>query len=109
MDSDGRIDELIPIWIEAGINCCNPIEIAAGNDIVALRRQFGKRMAYLGAIDKRAIAAGGTAIEREIARAADVVKDGGYIPSCDHGVPPDISWKNFVHYSRLLAKICGWL
>ena len=34
MDSDGFIGELIPIWIESGINVCDPIEVAAGNDIV---------------------------------------------------------------------------
>ena len=34
MDSDGYCGELIPIWIEAGINACYPVEVAAGNDIV---------------------------------------------------------------------------
>jgi len=45
LDSDGYIAELIPIWIEADINCCVPIEVAAGNDIVEYRRTFGKKMA----------------------------------------------------------------
>ena len=27
----------------------------------------------------------------------------------DHGVPPDISWPNFVEYTRLLAELTGWL
>jgi len=109
MDSDGRVDELIPIWIESGINACDPIEAAAGNDIVAFRRQFGRKMAYKGGVDKRAIAKGGEAIEAELRRIAPVVADGGYIPGCDHGVPPDISWPNFVHYARLLARLTGWL
>ncbi len=38
-----------------------------------------------------------------------LLKDGGFIPSCDHGVPPDISWPDFIEYSRLLAKLTGWL
>ena len=59
MDSDGYIAHLIPIWIEAGINVCDPIEVAAGNDIVAFREQFGRQMAYIGGIDKRAMADGG--------------------------------------------------
>ena len=33
VDSDGFIGELIPIWMEAGVNACDPIEVAAGNDI----------------------------------------------------------------------------
>ena len=109
MDSDGHVGELIPIWIESGINACDPIEVAAGNDIVAFRRAFGRSMAYKGGVDKRAIARGGDAIAAELERIRPVAEDSGYIPSCDHGVPPDISWPNFVHYSRLLARLTGWL
>ena len=108
-DSDGFIGELIPLWIEAGINVCDPIEVAAGNDIAAFRKQFGKNMAYHGGVDKRAMAKGGTIIEQEIERLRPVIEDGGYIPSCDHGVPPDVSWPDYVHYVRCLAKATGWL
>jgi uroporphyrinogen decarboxylase len=109
MDSDGYIGELIPIWIESGINVCDPIEVAAGNDLVAYRREFGQRMAYRGGIDKRAIAAGGETMRAEVKRVVPpLLEEGGFIPSCDHGVPSDISWPNFVDYSRLLAELCGW-
>ena len=109
IDSDGYIGELIPIWIEAGINVCCPIEVAAGNDIVAFRKQFGKNMAFTGGVDKRAMAKGGKVIEAEIERLMPVIKSGGYIPSCDHGVPPDVSWQDYVYYTKLLAKATGWL
>lgn len=110
MDSDGYIDDLIPIWIDAGFNVCDPIEAAAGNDIIRFREKYGRRMGYRGGIDKRAIAAGGKVMEREVLRVVPpLLKDGGFIPGCDHGVPPDISWPNYVDYSRLLAKLCGWL
>jgi uroporphyrinogen decarboxylase len=110
MDSDGYIAELIPIWIEVGINCCDPIEVAAGNDIIEYRRIHGRAMAYTGGVDKRAIARGGKAMEAEVMRVVPpLLKDGGYIPGCDHGVPPDISWPDFVGYARLLAKLTGWL
>ena len=109
MDSDGYIGQLIPIWIEAGINVCDPIEVAAGNDIVAFRRQFGRRMAYKGGVDKRIMAAGGQAIVDEIDRLKPVLQSGGYIPSCDHGIPSDVSWPNFVRYTGLLAQATGWL
>ncbi len=110
MDSDGDISELIPVWLESGFNVCNPIEVAAGNDIVAFRRRFGRRMAYHGGIDKRAIAAGGEAMRAEVLRVVPpLFEEGGYIPGCDHGVPPDISWPNFIAYTRLLAELTGWL
>jgi len=38
-----------------------------------------------------------------------LLKEGGYIPGCDHGVPPDISWPNFIEYTRLLAQLTGWI
>jgi hypothetical protein len=109
IDSDGFIGELIPLWIEAGVNACDPIEVAAHCDIVAFREAFGHRMAYRGGVDKRCIARGGQAIRDELKRLEPVVRDGGYIPSCDHGVPHDVSWDAFVDYGRLLAQLTGWL
>ena len=109
MDSDGFIGELIPLWIESGINVCDPIEVAAHNDINDFRCRFGHEMAYKGGIDKRAMAKGGQVIRDELKRIEPVVKDGGFIPGCDHGVPADVSWPDFVDYSRLLAQMTGWL
>ncbi len=110
MDSDGEISELIPIWIDSGLNVCDPIEVAAGNDIVAFRKRFGRKMAYRGGIDKRALAAGGQTMRDELNRVIPpLFEQGGYLPSCDHGVPPDISWPNFIEYTRLLAQMTDWL
>jgi uroporphyrinogen-III decarboxylase len=109
MDSDGKVDELIPIWIEAGINLCDPIEVAAGNDINQYRKTFGRKIAFRQGVDKRRMAKGGKVIEDELARIAPVVRDGGFIPGCDHGVPHDISWKDFIHYGKCLAELTGWL
>lgn len=109
MDSDGFIGELIPLWIDAGIHACDPIEVAAHNDIVEFRERFGKKMAYRGGVDKRAMAAGGETLEEELARIKPVVDSGGYIPSCDHGIPADVSWPNYLQYVQGLARMTGWL
>ena len=109
IDSDGYIGELIPIWIESGVNCCDPIEVAAHCDINAFRRKFGHQMAYRGGVDKRCMAKGGQVIIDELKRIEPVIRDGGFIPSCDHGVPSDVSWPNFVEYTGLLAQMTGWL
>lgn len=110
MDSDGYVGELLPIWIDAGINCCGPMEVAAENDLVEFRRLYGTQMAYTGGIDKRAIAKGGETMRKEVLRVVPpLLETGGYIPGCDHGVPPDISWPSFIEYSRLLAELTGWL
>ena len=63
-----------------------------------------------GGIDKRCIAKGGRRHRgRSCAAWRRVVRDGGYIPGCDHGVPHDISWPDFHPLHQLLAKLTGWL
>ncbi len=109
MDSDGFVDDLIPLWIEAGINQCDPMEVAAGTDLPALRKRFGRDIAFCGGVDKRCIAKGGASIDNELARLRPVITSGGFIPSCDHGVPADVSWPDFVRYVKLLARETGWL
>ncbi len=109
VDSDGFIGELIPIWIESGVNVCDPVEVAAHNDLNQLRRQFGHQMAYRQGVDKRCMAKGGKTIRDELKRLQPVLADGGYIPGCDHGVPSDISWPDYLDYARLLAHMTGWL
>ena len=109
VDSDGFVGELIPLWIESGFQVNDPQEVAANNDLPAYSRQYGKRMGYTGGVDKRAIAKGGEVIRAEMRRLQPAIDAGGYIPGCDHGVPHDISWPNFIDYSRLLAQATGWL
>jgi uroporphyrinogen decarboxylase len=108
-DSDGYVADILPIWIEAGFNVCDPVEVAAGNDIRSYRKRYGHKIAFRQGVDKRCIAKGAKDIENELNRLAPVVKDGGFIPGCDHGVPYDISWKDFVYYATLLAELTGWL
>jgi len=109
VDSDGYIGELIPLWIEAGFQNTWPLEVAAGNDILAFRKRYRRNITFGGGIDKRALAAGGDVMQAELDRVAPVIASGGYVPGCDHGVPPDISWPNFVAYTRRLAQLTGWL
>jgi len=110
MDSDGDVRSLMPLWLEAGINTVSPMEVAAGNDLLDYRRQYGKRMAYYGGLDKRVLAVGGEVMRKEVLRVVPpLFEQGGFIPGCDHGVPPDISWPHYVAYARLLAELSAWL
>jgi hypothetical protein len=109
VDSDGFIGELIPLWIESGINVCDPIEVAAHCDIVEFRQQFGHQIAFRQGIDKRCIAAGGDVLKKELDRVEPIIRDGGYIPGCDHGIPHDVSWDNYLDYCGQLARLTGWL
>jgi hypothetical protein len=109
VDSDGFVGELIPLWLESGVNVNSPMEVAAGNDINEYAARFGRSMGYRDGVDKRKMAAGGRELADELARLAPAIRAGGYIPGCDHGVPSDVTWPNFVDYSRQLARLTGWL
>ncbi len=109
VDSDGFVGDLIPIWIESGLTTCSPMEAAARCDLNAFRESFGRRISFRGGVDKRKMARGGGALRDEIRRLSPVIRGGGYIPGCDHGVPPDVSWPNYVLCTKLLAELTGWL
>jgi uroporphyrinogen-III decarboxylase len=98
VDSDGDVAELIPLWLEAGINGVFPMEQAAGNDLHAYRRQYGRNLLMTGGIDKRALAQGQAAIDRELETKIPLAMQGGYIPHIDHLIPPDVSYEHFQYY-----------
>jgi len=105
VDSDGNIWKLIPLFLEGGVTGMGPMEVAAGMDVVEVRRAF-PRLQIIGGIDKRVIAAGKAAIDAELARKVPpLVAGGGYIPCCDHSVPPDVTWENFSHYRKRLTEL----
>jgi len=107
VDSDGDVSELVPLWLEAGLDLVWPFEVASGMDVVALRREYGRDLAMIGGIDKRAVAIGGQAMRDEVDRIMPVVDSGGYIPELDHSAPPDISWTNMCEYMEYLLMRLG--
>jgi len=104
VDSDGNIEALIPLWLEGGVNVLFPLEAAAGMDVVALRDEYGKRLALIGNIDKRALIGGKESIKKEVDYKLSIIEEGGYIPSIDHAVPSNVSFQNYSYYINLLKK-----
>ena len=106
VDSDGNNDALIPLWLEAGVTGLRPFEIAAGCDPVAIRRQYGPRLVIQGGIDKRPLAQGPAAIEKEVlSKVPWLCLQGGYFPQVDHLVPPDVSLANYQYYAHLMRQV----
>ena len=97
VDSDGYLDELIPLWLEVGINGFSPLEAAAGMDALRLKRQYGRDVVLVGNIDKRALIKGRGATDHEVKKAKTLLDQGGYFPAVDHSVPPDVPFENFCY------------
>jgi len=108
VDCDGKIDDLIPLWLEVGVNCMFPIEIGTwGADPVKYRKQYGKELLIMGGFDKHLLAQDKRAVEKEVYRLAPLVEEGGFIPLPDHRVPPDVPLENYIHYLQLARKVWG--
>lgn len=105
VDSDGQISDIIPLWLEAGVNFMMPFEVAAGMDVNEVRRRFGRSLGIVGGIDKQEIAKGPEAIEREVRRMLPLMEDGGYIPTLDHSPIPEISLADFKRYRALVDTL----
>ena len=91
---------MIPLYQGIGMDIMSPFEVAAGCDVVALGRQY-PGLAMFGGIDKRVLAKGKDAIDRHVDAIQPVMRRrGGYIPTCDHGVPEEVSHEDYVHFRK---------
>jgi len=106
LDSDGNIEQLIPIWLEAGMDGVVPMEAQSGMDVAVYRERY-PRLLMMGGVDKKALAAGKEAIDHELDKIARVVATGGLIPFFDHGLPHDVSYANFLYFVAGLKEVCG--
>ncbi len=109
VDSDGKVDELLPLWLEAGVNLYYPLEVAADCDAQRYRDLYGKEILLIGNIDKRVLRDGNSKadIEREVmSKVPNLVAEGGFSPWVDHSVPPDVPYENFRYYVDLITEIC---
>ena len=105
LDSDGNPEVLIPMLIEAGVDLIWPLEAAANMDPVKIRKEYGKDLAFSGGIDKRELAKDRKAIDAELKKKiVPLLETGGYIPTVDHTVPPEISLENFRYYLEQKKK-----
>ena len=106
VDCDGYPgNELTALWLDAGVDAVSPCEIAAGNDLIQLRKDFPK-LGMFGGIDKRALAKGKEAIDREVlGKVPWLLERGGYIPHIDHAIPHDVPLENYIYYRKLLTRV----
>jgi uroporphyrinogen decarboxylase len=108
VDCDGKIDDLLPHWLDAGVNTMFPVEVGTWNgDPVRYRREYGKELRMMGGFDKHILARDKEDIEREVDRLTPLVEEGGYIGFCDHRVPPDVPLENYMHYLHLVRERWG--
>jgi hypothetical protein len=108
LDCDGKIDALVPIWLENGVNTMFPIEVGVWNaSIKPWREEYGEELRGVGGMDKRVFAYDYAAIDAEVERLKPLVELGGYIPCPDHRIPPDAKWENVQYYCDKMRQTFG--
>jgi uroporphyrinogen decarboxylase len=105
---DGDVREFIPLLIEVGFDCIQPLEARAGNDVRQLKGRYGADIAFFGNINMDLLARGDRAeIRHEVVSKVTTAKaGGGYIFHSDHSVPPGVSFDSY-RYAVELAKEHG--
>lgn len=102
--TDGNFYGVIDLYREIGFSFFAPVEAAAGMDVVELRKRYPE-IQISGGFDKRVLASGKDAIDREIERIMPFMKHaGGYYPTCDHGVPEEVPFEDYLYYRERMAE-----
>jgi uroporphyrinogen decarboxylase len=99
--SCGNVYPLVGDLIDIGVDLINPVQVSAGElgDTARLKREFGARLAFNGAVDTRWALPHGTPddVRREVRRRIkDLAPGGGYICSAVHCLQPDVPPANIV-------------
>jgi uroporphyrinogen decarboxylase len=97
--SDGNIYPLLGDLIEVGVDLLNPVQVSAGEmgDTARLKREFGDRLSFCGAIDTQWALPYGTLdeVRHEVRRRIrDLAPGGGYICAAVHCIQPDVPPEN---------------
>jgi len=108
VDCDGKIDALLPIWLDNGVNTMFPMEVGTWRASIApWRAKYGRQLRGVGGMDKKIFAQDFAAVDAEIERLKPLVDLGGYIPCPDHRIPPDAEWDNVRYYCDRMHQVFG--
>jgi uroporphyrinogen decarboxylase len=104
VDTDGFAVSVIDLYMELGMNVMSPFEVASGCDVVKIAKKYPE-LIMTGGIDKRILAGTKKQIDEHIDYIMPFMKKrGGYIPTCDHGVPEEVSFENYSHFRKRLLE-----
>lgn len=102
MDTDGHCSQVINTFYPASIEGISPMEIAANNDPEVYLCAWPKLVVF-GGIDKRELQTTKERTRKEVLRRYRLARRfPNYVPTMDHGVPPDVPIRNFLYMVELI-------
>ena len=107
-DSDGNMNPVLDAFMDCGVNCFYPCEPAAGMDMVALKKKYGRKMYFKGGIDKHALRKDKAVIRAELEyKMSAPMLGGGTIFALDHRIPNGVSLENYRYYVNTGREMLG--
>ena len=105
---DGNLLPFLDMLIDAGIDGINPVEHAAGVDVVKLMEKYGKKLRYIGGVCNTQILTSNDKgrIRNHINELINCGKDGGLVIGT-HSIGPDISIENYELYREIVSDFKG--
>ena len=99
--TDGDVFDLIPDFIEIGVDILNPIQTSAGkmSDLPELKKRFGDKLTFCGAVDTHRILPSGTPeqVYAEVRRVMEILAPGGgYMLAPVHTVMNEVPPENIL-------------
>jgi uroporphyrinogen decarboxylase len=99
--TDGDVFDLIPDFIEIGVDILNPIQTSAGRmaNLEELKRRYGQHIVFCGAIDTHRILPYGTPeeVRQEVRRVINILgPGGGYMVASVHTIMNDVPPENIL-------------
>jgi len=104
--TDGNVNGVIDLYVEAGFDCLQPLEAKAEMDVRNLAPAVGDRLALFGNIDVMLMGANDLEkIEADLTSKLDAgMKTRGYAYHSDHSVPPLVDWSTYRFIIDLLDR-----
>jgi hypothetical protein len=103
VDTDGDPTISVPWFVDCGVDGLLPWEANAGCDVSAVRAQWPELL-MIGGFNKVVMHQGEAAIRAEFERLLPTATTGGFIISCDHQTPPQVSLEDYQLYLRLFRE-----
>ena len=104
--TDGDVNGVIDLYMEAGFDCLQPLEAKANMDLRKLAPRYGDRLAFMGNVDIMVLATNDhTSIEQEVrAKLEAGMATRGYAYHSDHSIPPSVTLDTFRFVINLLDR-----
>jgi uroporphyrinogen decarboxylase len=105
---DDNVEQLLPLLLDAGIDCIQPLEARAGNDAARYLAAYPGRLSCMGNIDMDVFAATRERIREEVERKMRAAKGSRrYLFHSDHSVPDTVSLRDY-SYALDVAREAAW-